>query len=124
MIPLDVRLNNFLGTVEFVADEQTHRAVWLEGATGITSITSLGELYCQFFDDNDMDSFINEELSNAPLSPPQKEAIVRFRTALGAVETLPSYKDHNDRETIASREWKALVQCARETLRVFARPSE
>ena len=120
MIPLDVRLANFLGTVAFVADKEIQRAVWIDKVPGITSIISIGELYCQFFDDNDMDGFIKDEMDESPLSTAQKSAIVQFSGALGVVEKLPSYADGDDGQTIESREWNALVKCAKGTLVTFA----
>ncbi len=120
MIPLDVRLENFLGVVEFVADEKTQRKVWLEKTPGITSIISIGELFCQFFDDNDMDGFIKAELSDSPLSPEQKKAVLQFRNVLGKIEELRSYQEDNDRLTLETQEWRDLVHCARNTLKVFS----
>ena len=120
MIPLDVRLNNFVGAVAFAADEEMQRSVWIAKVPGLTSIISIGEFYCQFFDDNDMDGFIEDEMTSAPLSDAQKDAILQFRAALEPIERLQSYRDDDDRQTLESSEWKALIQCAKRTLPFFA----
>jgi hypothetical protein len=120
MIPFDVRLNNFVEAVAFVADEEMQRLAWIDKVTGLTSIISVREFYCQFFDDNDMDGFIEDEMDSTSLSDSQKNAILQFRAALSLVEKLQSYRDGDDRETIESAEWKTLVQCARRTLALFA----
>ena len=120
MIPFDVRLSNFLGAVAFAADEGRQRAVWVEKERGITSIVSVGEFYCQFFDDNDMDGFIQDELEVAPLNNAQKNAILEFRATLAAVEQLESYRDNDDAKTLGSPEWKAVVSCAKRALAIFA----
>ena len=119
MIPFEVRLSNFLGAVAFAADEKQQRAVWVDGVLGLTSIISIGEFYCQFFDDNDMDDFIANELSGSPLSAPQKTAVIEFRAALNRIETLQSYQEDDDRQTLETPEWRSLVQCAKRTLSVF-----
>jgi len=119
MIPLDVRLNNFIGAVAFAADEELQRTVWFDKKPSLTSITSIGEFFCQFFDDNDMDGFINDELASAPISQERKAAILDFRAALGPIEQLQSYRDEDDQKTAQTQEWKALVNCARLTLRRF-----
>jgi len=120
MIPLDVRLNNFICAVAFAADEEMQRSVWIDKVSGLTSIISVGEFYCQFFDDNDMDGFIEKEITSAPLSSAQRVAILQFRAALKPIEKLQSYRDSDDRQTLESPEWKALIQCAKSTLPLFA----
>lgn len=120
MIPFDVRLNNFIGSVAFAADEEMQRSVWIDKVSGLTSIISVGEFYCQFFDDNDMDGFIENEIATAPLSSAQKDAILQFRVALEPIEKLQSYRDNDDRQTLQSPEWKRLIQCAKRTLPLFA----
>lgn len=120
MIPIDVRLNNFVGAVAFAADERMQRSVWINKVAGLTSIISIGEFYCQFFDDNDMDGFIKNELTNAPLSDKQRDAVLQFRAALEPIRKLQSYRDNDDKRTLESQEWKALIQCARRTLPLFA----
>jgi hypothetical protein len=120
MIPLDVRLNNFVGALEFAADEEMQRSVWIDKVSGLTSIISVGEFYCQFFDDNDMAEFVKNEMIDAPLSDVQKNAILQFCAALEPVEKLQSYRDDDDCRILESPEWKAVVQCARRTLPLFA----
>jgi len=119
VIPLDVRLRNFVGAVAFASDEAKQRLVWVDKARGLTSIVSVGEFYCQFFDDNDMEGFIKEELNSAPLTQAQREAILALRAALEPVTHLASYRDNNDQRTLESAEWNAVIQCAKHALSVF-----
>lgn len=121
MIPFDVRLDNFVGAVEFAADEEMQRSVWIDKVPDLTSIISIGEFYCQFFDDNDMDGFIKDEMANSPLSSAQKDAVLQFRAALEPIERLQPYLNNDDRKTLESPEWKALIQCAKRTLPFFAK---
>ena len=120
MIPLEVRVHNFVGAVQFAADEEMQRSVWIDKAAGVTSIISVGEFFCQFFDDNEMDRFITDEIADAQLSHAQKEAILNFCVSLKPVEQLQSYRDSDDLKTLASPEWSAVVQCAKRTLPLFA----
>lgn len=82
MISLEVRLANFLGDVSFVADKKQQRAVWVTRSHGVSSVISLAELYCQYFDDNELDDFVENELDTSPLTSKQKHAIRSFRDAL------------------------------------------
>jgi hypothetical protein len=120
MIPLDVRLSNFKDALEFAADEERQRAVWIDKVSGLTSIISVGEFYCQFFDDNDMAHFVKNEMIDAPLSDAKKNAILQFCAVLKPVEELESYRDDDDPRTLESPEWKAVIQCAKRTLPIFA----
>jgi hypothetical protein len=81
MIPLKLRLINFIDTVTFVSDKEFQHKIWVQKIKGLTSVDSMGELYCQCFDDNAIDQFIDEELSTSPLNEIQKKAILDFRDA-------------------------------------------
>jgi hypothetical protein len=47
--------------------------MWVERSEKISSVISLGELYAQFFDDNDIDNFIADEIDKSPLTQEQKK---------------------------------------------------
>lgn len=121
MIPFDVRLVNFLGSASFIADKSLQRAMWIDGNTKVSSVISLGELYAQFFDDNDIDNFIADELDTAPLTNEQKNAIRSLRDALNDFSKAPgkTSKEMNDADVIEDPEWGDLIRLARATLTVF-----
>lgn len=121
MIPLEVRLANFIDSVSFVADKDRQRLVWVQRAKGVSSVYSLGELYSQFFDDNEIDDFIDHEMMNAPLSNAQREAIRRFRDALNAFSGSPGKGGGMKLESalIDDPEWNELVELATLTKNLF-----
>lgn len=123
MISLDVRLKNFLDSVSIVADEKRQHEMWIERCPPEGSfMISLGELYAQFFDDNDIDSFIAEELDRAPLRADQRLAIRSFRDALNSFSKAPGKSESfkNDADLIKDPEWKQLTVLAKVTLGAFA----
>jgi hypothetical protein len=126
VIPLDVRLANFLDSVSFVADTDRQRAMWVTGTRGVSSVISLGELYSQFFDDNDIDNFIADELDTSPLSGEQKKAIRVFRDALNDFSKGPGKmpKAISDAEVIDDPEWGCLVRLAEVTLTTFGKRTD
>lgn len=120
MIPLEIRIQNFLDSVSFIADERRQRAMWIEGDPGKSFKISLGELYAQFFDDNDIDNFINDELDASPLPLEQRKAIRAFRDALNRFGKAPGKRNAgNDSELIGDPEWNELVDLAKSTLVTF-----
>jgi hypothetical protein len=134
MIPLKLRLINFIDTVTFVADKEFQHKIWVQKIKGLTSVDSMGELYCQCFDDNAIDQFIDEELSTSPLNEMQKKAILDFRDALNAYyEIVFRYKIvwHRvwwkrrlmlikpESELINEPEWNKLVQLAISIKKLF-----
>jgi hypothetical protein len=123
VIPFDVRLANFLDSVSFIADEELQRAVWVSGRQGVSSVITLGELYAQFFDDNDLDNFIADDLDTSPLSGEQKKAIRQLRDALNDFSKAPGKMPNamSDAELVDDPEWKRLVRLARATLTVFSK---
>jgi hypothetical protein len=90
---------------------------------GVSSVISLDELYCQCFDDNDLDNFIEEVLDTSPLTAEQRLAIRSFRDALNnfseAREEIP--QPMSDANVIDDPNWKELVNVAKSTLSVFGR---
>lgn len=123
VISLETRLENFLGDVSFVADKEQQRAMWFAHSEGVSSVISLDELYCQFFDDNDLDNFISEELDKSPLTIEQRIAIRSFRDALNrfsdAREKFPL--PISDADVIDDPQWNELVTLAQSTLTVFGK---
>ncbi|MBU1361904.1 MAG: hypothetical protein KKC79_11490 [Gammaproteobacteria bacterium] len=122
MIPLQIRLKNFLDSVSIVADERRQRSMWVERRLPDGSfMISLGELYAQFFDDNDIDNFIADELDVAPLDPKQRSAIRSFRDALNSFSKAPGKSEsfETDAELIEDAEWKQLTMLAKTTLDAF-----
>jgi len=123
VIPFNVRLANFLDSVSFVADKGRQRAMWVEGNTKVSSVISLGELYAQFFDDNDIDNFIADELDAAPLTNEQKDAIRSIRDALNGFSKAPGKTANqvNDADVIDDPEWGNLIRLAQATLILFGK---
>lgn len=123
MIPFDVRLTNFLDSVCFIADKTRQREIWVEGNTKVSSVISLGELYAQFFDDNDIDNFIADELDTACLTAEQKDAIRSFRDALNSFSKAPGKAANqlSDADVIDDPEWGTLVRLAQLTLTLFGK---
>lgn len=122
VIPLDVRLTNFLDSVSFVADKNRQRAAWVDGDTKASSVISLGELYAQFFDDNDIDNFIANDLGAAPLTSEQKDAIRSVRDALNDFSKAPgkpAASQQSSADVIDDPEWGNLIRLAQATLTVF-----
>jgi hypothetical protein len=123
VISLDTRLENFLGIVSFVADKKQQYAMWVKHSQGVSSVISLNELYCQFFDDNDIDNFIEDELNTSPLTSVQRDAIRSFRDALNSfsktLEKMP--QPMSDAGVIENPEWNELVKLAQFTLTVFSK---
>ena len=121
MIPFDVRLANFLDTVSFIADTKRQRAVWVERGQGVSSVISLGELYAQFFDDNDIDNFIADDLDRSALTVEQRISIRRFRDALNKFSKAPgvSFQAVREEELVDDLEWSELVALAKSTLGMF-----
>lgn len=123
VIPLDVRLANFLDSVSFVADKNRQRAAWVDGDTKASSVISLGELYAQFFDDNDIDNFIADDLGAAPLTSEQKDAIRSVRDALNDFSKAPGKpaSQLSSADVIDDPEWGNLIRLAQATLTVFGK---
>lgn len=121
MISFETRIGNFLNSVSFVADKELQRRVWDEGESGITSIISIGELYSQFFDDNEIDDFINNEMKTSSLSKEQRDAIRKFRDALDEFSGAPWKQTSAAMNCNLSecREWNSLIELARSTLKLF-----
>ncbi len=122
MIPLDVRLKNFLDSVSFFADKRRQHAMWVEGDPGESFMISLGELYAQFFDDNDIDNFIADELDATPWTPEQREAVRSFRDALNNFSKAPGRPENSTKEAdlVNDPEWNRVVALAKSTLAKFA----
>jgi hypothetical protein len=123
VIPFDIRLANFLDSVSFVADKTRQRAMWVEGNTKVSSVISLGELYAQFFDDNDIDNFIADDLDAAPLTNEQKNAIRSIRDALNDFSKAPGKTANQvrDADVIDDPEWGNLIGLAQATLTFFGK---
>lgn len=123
VISFDVRLANFLDSVSFIADKTRQRAMWVEGNTKVSSVISLGELYAQFFDDNDIDNFIADDLETAPLTNEQKDAIRSIRDALNDFSKAPGKTAHqlSDAYVIDDPEWANLTKLAQVTLTFFGK---
>ena len=121
MIPFDIRMANFLGSTAFIADKKLQHAMWAERNKKISSIISLGELYAQFFDDNDIDNFIIDELDKSLLTKEQKEAIKVIRDDLNNFTKAPNRKTYqaSDAELIDDPEWGQIVLLAQSTLNIF-----
>jgi hypothetical protein len=119
MYPLDTRVRNFIGLLEFAADVSLQRDAWLHRAPGLTSVIDPGEMFCQFFDDTGLDQFIDEELASAPLSPEQKCAFLDVRAALAIVESSPFYVGKDVEALLRTPEWRALVEIATASLAPF-----
>lgn len=121
MIPFDVRIENFLESVSFIADENRQRAMWIDGDPGRSFMISLGEIYAQFFDDNDIDNFISHELDASPLTPSQRVAIRSFRDSLNDFEGAPGRHEGptSDAELLMNPEWNKIVSLAKATLSEF-----
>ena len=121
MLPFSVPLHNFLELVSFVADLKHQREVWIDKKQGVSSLISLGELYNQFFDDVDLDGFIDFELEGAPLTQRQKIAIRVFRDALDAFHAAPGRgrKEKTEDDVLRDPEWNKLVGLAQQTLKLF-----
>lgn len=47
--------------------------MWVDRSEKISSVVLLGELYAQFFDDNDIDNFIVDEIDKSLLTQEQKK---------------------------------------------------
>ena len=84
-----------------------------------TSIYSVGEFYCQFFDDNDMDDFITSELQESSLSAAQKAAIVEFRDLLDSAGDIALHASCDNGTIVRSKQWKSVVACAKRILPLF-----
>lgn len=125
MIPFDVRLANFLDTVSFIADKERQRRVWVDRTPGLSSVITLGELYSQFFDDNEIDDFIDREMASSPLTTSQRRAIREFRDALDSFSGAPSksapFTDYA--KLLNDPEWNRLIELATATKSQFAPPS-
>jgi len=121
MISFDVRISNFLGTLSFMADINCQRLMWKDKVLGISSIISLGELYAQFFDDNDLDNFIDDELDTSPLTEEQRDGIRAVRDALNGFSKAPSKEREpvNDAALLLDPEWNQLVLLAQTVLKLF-----
>lgn len=121
MISFEIRLANFLDSVSFIADKDRQRAVWVEGSKGVSSVITLEELYAQFFDDNDIDNFIEDELDASPLTYEQRLAIRTFRGALNNFSKAPDKTNQKipDRELVDDPEWNELNDLAMHTLTMF-----
>jgi hypothetical protein len=120
VISLDTRLANFLDSLAFFADIKRQQATWTGQHGAISSFISLGEAYAQFFDDNDIDNFIAEELDTSTLHPEQKKAIRVFRDALNSFSKAPGSENQvPDCELVNDSEWGNLVTLAKSTLLNF-----
>lgn len=121
MIPIDVRISNFLDSVSFLADLERQRIAWSNKTPGATSVVSLGELYAQFFDDNDIDNFVRYELDTSPLNTEQRESVLAIRDALNAFSKAPGKTPQpvNDEELLSDPEWNTVVALAQSVLKVF-----
>lgn len=119
MIPLNIRIANFLDSVSFVADKNAQYSMWGGGDRSISSVISLGELYAQFFDDNNIDDFIEKDLFSSLLDEKEKEAIVFFRDKLRDFSKAPGKNEINDAEIIEDSEWNDLIDIAKSTLKIF-----
>ena len=119
MIPLEVRVKNFLDSVSFFADKKQQHAMWVDGDPGDSFLMSLNEVYCQFFDDNDIDNFIADELDTAPLTSEQRHGIRLFRDALNKFSVVREKFSQpiRDADLITDPEWNELVVLAQSTLR-------
>jgi len=95
--------------------------MWVAGTQGVSSVISLGELYAQFFDDNDIDNFIEDELDVSPLAIEQRHAIRSFRDALNGFSKAPGKLSQpmSDADVIDDQEWNELVRLAQSTLTTF-----
>jgi hypothetical protein len=122
MITLDTRITNFLGSVAFLADKKRQTAMWRDHASNLSSVISMGELYAQFFDDNDIDNFIRDELDSAPLTELQRRSIRAVRDALNEFSKAPGTPNHpiDDADLIDDPEWTEIVRLAQTTLGTFA----
>jgi hypothetical protein len=120
MIAFDVRIQNFLDSLSFMADINRQRAMWESKALKTSSVISLGELYAQFFDDNDLDSFIEKELDTSPLTVEQRGGIRAIRDALNGFSNAPSRSQvPNDAALLYDPEWNKLVALAQSVLKLF-----
>jgi hypothetical protein len=121
MIPFDIRMQNFLDSLSFMADISRQRAMWETKALGRSSVISLGELYAQFFDDNDLDNFVQEELDTSPLTEKQRDGIRAIRDALNGFSKAPTKEREpvNDAALMYDPEWNKLVVLAQMVLKLF-----
>lgn len=121
MISIEIRIKNFLDSVALVADEQKQVNMWVDGKAVDSFVVSLGELYAQFFDDNDIDNFIANELDGASLSSGQCAAIRAFRDAMNAFSKAPGKPANfaDDAFLLSDPEWKKLVEIAKSTIAEF-----
>lgn len=120
MISLKTRLDNFIGVVSFVADKDQQALVWVKKVNNISSIYCLAELYNQFFNDNQIDDFIDNEMENAPLSEAQRIAIRRFRDALNAFNVAPGkLLEKSGSDLIDDLDWNEIVKLAISTKQLF-----
>lgn len=123
MISFEVRLANFLDSVSFIASKTRQHAAWVDRNEEISSVISLGELYAQFFDDNDIDNFIAEDMDAAPLTAEQKNAIRSIRDALNNFGGAPgkNLSSSSDVNVINDPEWGRLVRLSQEALILFGK---
>ena len=93
--------------------------MWVDGDPGDSFLMSLNEVYCQFFDDNDIDNFIADELDTAPLTSEQRHGIRSFRDALNKFSVVREKFSQpiRDADLITDPEWNELVVLAQSTLR-------
>ncbi|WP_157084929.1 hypothetical protein [Hydrogenophaga palleronii] len=126
MITLDTRISNFLSSVAFFTDLDVQRAVWVDGAKGVTSVICPSELYCQFFDDNDIDDFIDNEMSTAAITDSQKMAIRTFRDKLNEFDIAfdDPMNPKTDAELIETKEWADIRKLAELTLEKFGKTAD
>lgn len=117
-IPFEIRLQNFIGAVLFASDRDLQDKVWRQGTEYLTSIISPDELYCQVFDDNQLDQFIECELDASPLSEDQKIAVRAFRDALVAYDVHPDIP-FIDAEVLNDPRWLEVIELAARIIILF-----
>jgi hypothetical protein len=100
------------------ADKELQEKVWLQGESGLTSVTTWDEAYCQFFDDADGDNLVDNYLSVPTVS---KEQVILLRNLRDALKHYAKGKGQfvDTHALLSDPEWDLVIQAAKAVIGGF-----
>ena len=109
--------NNLIDDIQNISDLDYQQRSWVEGSIP-NVVDSWEETMCMFFDDRDIDNFLNDIDPGFGLTQYQINMLRWLRDKADYYcSVTPKYM--NPRDVIADPRWHEVVACAQETLKAF-----
>lgn len=106
---------NLVAVIRDLADPGYQERVWVRGAG--PEVDSMSETICRFFDDYDVDGFLEASARGAILSSDQQASLTMLRDALNAFQRQGRT---DDRRAIRQPKWRKIQGLASDALRALS----